>query len=774
MNQKKLLVKGVVQGVGFRPFCAKTALRLSLNGSVKNTSAGVEIILEGAESAIDEFISELWENPPSAAVVSEVKVCWEKDSSPNFSCFTIEESRRDEKQQVFIPADIALCDECLAEMRDKNNRRYRYPFINCTLCGPRYSIINGLPYDRPKTTMRKFPMCPSCEKEYHDPSDRRFHAQPNACPVCGPNLWVHPVDENADPISAIVSRLNRGDIVAVKGIGGFHIACLADDSVIRELRRRKARPHKPFALMMRDAETARKYLDISHNEEKLLMSPQSPIVLLSIKTINVDNNCDINKIFSAAVPQQKSIGVMLPYTPIHHLIMENFEMLVMTSANISESPIIYDNDDSGLLGVADAVLMHDRDIDISIDDSVIVLPFATGTGGERDKKLFLRRARGFVPNPISFSGASVPILGAGADIKSAFAISQDSSIFPSQYLGDLRSLRTAEYYRRALRHFSKLYSITPEVLVHDAHPDYFSTKLGKEFADEFGIKKVIPVQHHAAHFAAALLDSGLSGPAIGVIFDGIGYGDDGNVWGGEFLFSDGTAKIERIGTLFPCLMPGGDKASEQPWRYALSMLYSAVGADAAKDFAASNWARVPRDKVDSVLKSISVSQNKKKFGGTFPLSSSCGRLFDGISALLSICIESSFEGHAAMALEGAASDSGPLTFEIFDGELPMLDWRHAVREIVRKRQNGEDVRKIAGAFHSGFARAIIEMCRLLSSEKGILRVALSGGVWQNQMLLNKTFYLLNTNGFETFLHGRLSPNDENIAVGQIAIASAML
>jgi len=773
MKQAKYLIKGIVQGVGFRPFCARIAQKMSLNGYVKNTSSGVELLVEGRVDLIEEFINEIADNPPSAAVITHISKEWEKTVTPVFTCFSIEESVREEKQQVFIPSDIALCKECLAEMRDVNNRRYRYPFINCTLCGPRYSIIEDLPYDRVKTTMKEFKMCPECEAEYHDPVNRRYHAQPNACPVCGPHLWVRSFDgtiKHDDPIVEIKSRLSSGEIVGIKGIGGFHIACIVDDDVILRLRMRKGRLYKPFALMVRSIDVAKKFLDLCPEAERLLLSPQSPIVICN-KTAEIS---------SQVAPQQNSIGVMLPYTPLHHLIMEDFDMLVMTSANISESPIISRNEDAenqlGEKGIFDALLLHDRNIAMAIDDSVLFIPGFINEcdSSENNSKallpnqIFIRRARGFVPNPIRLQNSTPPVFAAGADIKSTFTLSQDDIVFPGQYIGDLRQIRTADYYNRALKHFMRLYSIKPEVFAYDKHPNYYSTRLAFEFLTEngFELSRRIAVQHHVAHFASVLLEHSISEPTIGVIFDGIGYGADGGIWGGEFFTGTINSQI-RAGNLLPCKMPGGDKATEEPWRYALSLLVSSVGEEEALRFACSKWG-FSMDKIISILRGLIYS----------PISTSCGRLFDGVAALLSICTISDYEGHAAMALEGAVKMTervDALNFELTrECNKILIDWRPAIREILRRLGNNNNQTEIAAAFHLGLAVATSEVCRLLKAETGISTVALSGGVWQNRVLLNNTIKLLLGYGLKPLLNKSLSPNDENISAGQAAVAASSM
>ncbi|MDR2176132.1 MAG: carbamoyltransferase HypF [Synergistaceae bacterium] len=768
MQRAELLVTGVVQGVGFRPFCARAALSLGLRGTARNTPDGVEIVLEGEEGVIDEYLRMLREESPSAAVVAGVQIRRAPLGRPAFSDFSIAASVRSgaNERRVLIPSDLAVCEDCLAEMRDPRNRRYRYPFINCTNCGPRYTIIRALPYDRPATTMADFPMCPDCEREYRDPADRRYHAQPNACPVCGPKIWLadpagRTLCEGEDALEGLVSALMAGKIAAVKGIGGFHIACLPEEAPLRELRARKHRPDKPFALMTRDIGAARRLADVSPEAERLLSGVQRPIVL-----------CPSRGRPSLVNPGQGRLGLMLPYTPLHHLLIERFEALVMTSANLSDEPIVSTEAEafSSLSDVADVLLCHNRAIHTAIDDSVLV-PGPPVPG----PPIFLRRARGYVPNPMSLSREAVPgvfdvpdILAAGAQMKSTYTLTKGRTLFPGQYLGDLEQLGTAACYKKSLAHFIGLYGIEPKILAFDSHPGYSAAGLAHEFAPDAAL---CPVQHHHAHLASVLLDNGSFEPVIGAIFDGTGYGEDGTIWGGEFLVGD-AGEVRRMGSLWPFRLPGGENAIREPWRCALALLDEALGtgeragtrkAEKPEAVARALWpAFAPR--AGAVLSAM----------GAAPVTTSCGRLFDGFSALLGLCPAASYDGQAAMALENAAKREvvpDSLPFGVEDGEFVRLDWRGAARAVLEAGLPAAEGAALAGAFHCGLARAVAEVCSLLRDRTGIGRAALSGGVWQNAVLLDLTVRELSSRGFAVLTHRRLSPNDEGVSVGQAAAAA---
>lgn len=748
--QTILLVTGIVQGVGFRPFCARLASEMELSGSVKNTSDGVEIILEGKKDSINSYIARLQtENPDASAISSVIMTSEQEIEKIAVKDFVIEKSIRMKKQRVLIPPDIATCKDCLREMLDKDNRRFGYPFINCTNCGPRYTIIKDLPYDRPKTTMANFDMCDECLSEYSDPRDRRYHAQPNACFSCGPSLWLCSnegtvLSTQSDSIDMCCSMLESGHIAAIKGLGGFHLACNPlNTKAVETLRTRKTREKKPFALMVKDLKSAEKIVYVPDGTKKILLSAKRPIVLCRKKSDTA--------ICEGVAPDQNTLGVMLPYTPLHHLIMQSFDYLIMTSANISDSPIIADNKEalSELGELADIFLMHNRDIHMPIDDSVI-----SPVG---NRHIIIRRSRGFVPAPLVLSDNSPVILGAGAEMKATFTLTQEKMLFPGQYLGDLKELPTIGYYRKALKHFLKLYNLKPRYVAHDLHPQYVSTAIAREIAGD--IDGSLGVQHHHAHLAACLIENRHHGKAIGVIFDGTGFGSDGTIWGGEFLVGD-TLAFERAGHLLQSELPGGERAIHEPWRFGLSLLQNAMGSHKASVTAEKLWPFY-QEKIPMVMKTISGS----------PLTSSAGRLFDGISAILNICTRASYDGQAACELESRAEGDGNAPFEIMEmnGKY-ILDWRPAICWVTNNIQSLSE-ENISASFHSGLASSIAQICKRISVDSGLDTVALSGGVWQNRMLLKNTCSILENMGFTVLIHNLLSPNDECVSVGQAAIAA---
>ena len=754
MQRAELRIAGIVQGVGFRPFCARTAEALGLCGTVRNTSGRVEVVLEGKEDLIDAFIRAVWEEHPSAAAVSSVDVRRAFLLNPLFSGFSVIESRHSgpEKSKGLIPPDLAVCEDCLDEMRTPSNRRYRYPFINCTNCGPRYTIIRELPYDRPMTTMDSFTMCQECELEYKNPLDRRYHAQPNACPKCGPSVYLtdsagRVICEKEEAIIKLVSEIASGRIVAVKGIGGFHIACLPEDGSVMELRLRKHRPDKPFALMVKDIDAARRLTLLPPEAERLLAGTQRPIVLCRLKTGAT--------VSSFVAPGQKRLGLMLPYAPLHHLIMEKFDALVTTSANISDAPIVSTEAEafSSLRGVVDFFLCHNREIHTAIDDSVL-LP----AGGA--SPIFLRRARGYVPNPMPFAEANAPdILAAGAQMKSTYTLTRGDVLFPGQYLGDLGQLGTAAYYKNSLARFIRLYGINPQILAFDKHPGYAAAELAREFAGPSPF--FCPVQHHHAHLASVLFDNGYSEPAIGVIFDGTGYGDDGTIWGGEFLVGDARS-YKRMASLLPFRLPGGEKAIHEPWRCGLALVNEIGETEAVKKI----WPEL-QHMVEPVTAAL-------KFA---PVTTSCGRLFDGVSAVLNLNKTASYDGQAALTLENAAAGAVESTkqkhknfsFGITTNEdgFIILDWRNMIRSLLSSRW---EVNYAAWVFHHKLVAAVADTCVLLREKTGIKHAALSGGVWQNALLLKLTYKNLSERGFTVLTHRAISPNDEGVSVGQAVAA----
>jgi len=754
-KKRRLNVTGVVQGIGFRPFCVWLANQIGLSGSVSNTSSGVEIELYGTKEQLDRYESRLFTDAPPLANIQDIsRVGTDENTDVRPEGFVIKQSKSGRENTVLIPPDIAVCSDCLREMADPADRRYRYPFINCTNCGPRYSIVRELPYDRPKTTMSEFTMCARCEREYRDPGDRRFHAQPVACPVCGPGVWLVESKSAAtiavkeEAIDIAVKYLLDGRILAIKGLGGFHIACLPEDEPVTLLRERKKRPHKPFALMIRDMETVRSVVCTSPEAEQMMRSPRCPIVICPKK-----KGKNISELLA---PGQDTLGVMLPYTPLHHLIMERIPMLVMTSANLSESPILATNEEAlrNLTRIVDFLLLHDRKIQNRIDDSVVTF------AGKR--QVLLRRARGFVPHPVVTAEKLPPVLACGPEMKSTFALSIGKSVIASQYLGDLKRLETALYYERTLRHFLELFRFTPRLIVKDMHPQYVSGYIVDKVLGD-GIES-LKVQHHHAHMASCLLEKGIEGPVIGLILDGTGYGTDGNIWGGEILFGDSHA-FERAGHLRTAPLPGGEKSITEPWRFALSLLIETFGKAEGIQKALCLW---PAH--EAIIPAVAESAKES------PVTSSCGRLFDAVAALTGIRSRVSYDGQAAMELEACAEGAGrrKVPFAVIhEKDAYVVDWRPAVSWILENlKELGP--RKIAAAFHAGLAEALAEACLKVSRDYGVRKVVLSGGVWQNRRLLSLAIGALRSKNLEPLWHSSLAPNDEAVSVGQIAVGAAHL
>ena len=752
-SYKKVLVSGIVQGVGFRPFCARTALEMGVTGAVRNTSEGVVLEIEGDAALLDAYLFRLETEQPDAAHITSIEII-ENDESrsvPAFGAFSIERSIRREEQKVLIPPDIATCDDCLKELEDPENRRYHYPFINCTNCGPRYTIIKDLPYDRPLTTMSSFPLCERCREEYEDPDNRRFHAQPNACSDCGPRLELTDnrgmmLATGDDAIAGLVNGLLLENIAAIKGLGGFHLACdTRSDAAVETLRKRKHRPHKPLALMVRDMEAADSTVVLSPTARRLLSSARRPIVLCPVRKEN--------GLSHLLAPGQTTLGIMLPYTPLHHLLMKHFRALVMTSANLSDAPIICENDIAlrELSSIADIFLMHNRDIHMPIDDSV-VMPYGKSA-------LLIRRARGFVPSPVALPFRAPVIAGAGGEMKATFAVSQGNLVFPGQFLGDLKQLETVAFYKRAMAHLLLLYNLHPKYLAYDMHPQYLSTQAAKEVLGD-AAEDTLAVQHHFAHMAACMIDNGHHGDTIGVIFDGTGYGEDGSLWGGEFLAGD-LEGYRRVASLYQTSLPGGEKAILEPWRFALSLLKEAFDAETAIALGSTLWPEYSQN-ARAIVNTMRSAQR----------TTSCGRLFDGVSAILGIRHVVSYDGQAAMELEAAAKGRLAAPFALSRQEgFWILDWRPAIRWIAEGMQNIERS-ALSEAFHRGLSRSVAELCEILSRQTGIRHIALSGGVWQNKRLLSITERLLRRRGLIPLVHHSLSPNDECVSVGQVAIGAA--
>lgn len=750
LERRKVIIEGIVQGVGFRPFVYQLAERFGLAGSVCNDTRGVTIEVEGASDVLNLFVTAIQLEKPPLAVIQSL------ESHPvavqGCSGFAILRSSVDESRRVQIAPDTFVCDDCLEELFNPADRRYRYPFINCTNCGPRYTIVTGIPYDRPLTTMVDFPLCLDCRNEFEAPSSRRFHAQPNACPECGPQLRLldergQPVDEQ-DPLSAAILQLKAGQILAVKGLGGYHLAADAGNySAVQKLRRRKQRDEKPFALMAKSLDVVKKMALVDDDEARLLQGVERPIVLLQKRT---DYNLAEN-----VAPANRYLGVMLPYTPLHYLLLQDsFEALVMTSANVSDEPIAFEDNEAcqRLNTIADAFLVHDRRIHTRTDDSIARVM--------AKRPLLLRRSRGFVPRAIRLPGESQAILAVGAELKNTICLTRGDQAFLSQHIGDLKNLEVYESFQQTVTHLQSILEVSPEKVAHDMHPDYYSTRYALE---ESGLEPVA-VQHHHAHLASCLAEHGVEEPAIGIIFDGIGYGEDGNVWGGEFLVGD-LNRYERVGHFRYQPMPGGDLATKEPWRMALSYLQSLYGEipDDTKAFEGI---------VENELRLVAKATSK---GINAPLTSSCGRLFDGVSALLGLRQRASFEGQAAMELEMVADaiqqQHYPCLLSKEDGQtifdpLPMID------AIINDRFAGRPVAEIAGRFHLSLAMMIEEVCAQIRQETGIRQVVLSGGVFQNCLLTEMTICSLEKSGFKVFTHSLVPPNDGGLALGQAAVAAS--
>ncbi|HEA64558.1 MAG TPA: carbamoyltransferase HypF [Candidatus Aminicenantes bacterium] len=727
MKSTKILVKGTVQGVGFRPCVYSLARKMDFTGFVKNTPKGVEIHIEGQSDA-DVFVKRLKEeSPPHSRILKLDVQTGEYKGYSDFSILSTSEG----DASVFAPPDLFTCRDCLDEMFDPADRRYRYPFINCTNCGPRYTIIQSFPYDRAKTTMNTFQMCKECSEEYSDPTNRRFHAEPVACSQCGPDIFfIENGKKERGGIEKAVKRIKEGKILGLKGLGGFHLLCDAyNRESILKLRQLKARERKPFALMARDLDTLEEIVILNAAERDTLLSPQRPIVLLK-KKIEI----------LGISPQIDTYGVMLPYTPLHALILEKLPLLVATSANLSESPIFKDEKE-WVADLSDCVLSHNREIAVRCDDSVLKLV--------DKKKVFLRRARGFVPEPLELHiPCSSKILALGGELKNTISIVHDNNIITSQYLGDMKDLRNRRYLEEVFDHFSRLYSFTPDYISCDLHPQFTTTRI----AEKWG-KPVLKVQHHVAHIYSVLAENGLSPdePFLGIAFDGVGYGEDNAIWGGEFFFNDGE-KLQRTYHLKYIPQPGGDMAVKEPWRMALSYLLDALGDVPIVGI----LKEVDEKKITGVTNAIKKNINS-------PLTSSMGRLFDAISSILGIApLRIDYEAEAAMRLEAVApegiSDYYPV--EINGQE---IDMRKAIKELV----NDEAPLPVKSAkFHNSVAKIIEVITQTCKDKHNVKRVILGGGVFLNSYLLNRTLKRLKDMDIEVFIPCKLSFGDEGISAGQ--------
>ncbi len=753
-NLVHISVKGVVQGVGFRPFIYQLATKYNLRGWVCNTSEDVKIEVEGEAKDIERFLLGLQEQAPPLSHIEDITVT--QGLPTNYEKFEIRHSIAEEGKYQLVSPDIATCLECLQEIFDRGDRRYRYPFTNCTNCGPRFTIIADIPYDRPNTTMHRFQMCPECQREYDDPLDRRFHAQPNACPKCGPQLEL--VDARGNPIASddVINKtsqlLRQGAIIAVKGLGGFLLACDATkQEVVNRLRQRKNRPAKPLAIMVSSLDEVKRHCYVNNEEEKLLTSPGSPIILMRWKANST--------ITPAVAPGLKYLGVMLPYTPLHHILLRETGLpLVMTSGNLSEEPIAKDNDEAirRLAGIADYFLMHNRDIYARYDDSVTIV--------ERGVPQFVRRARGYAPYPVHLTYKSQQILGCGAEEKNTFCLTRDNFAFLSQHIGDMENLETMEHYTNTIALYKKLFRIEPKIIAHDLHPEYLATKYARELAAKEGTK-LVPVQHHHAHVASCMADNSLEAPVIGVAFDGTGYGSDENIWGGEFMVAD-YQQFTRMAHLEYLPLPGGALAIKKPYRTAIGYLLS-LGIDLNKNLAFI-------ENIDPVEIDIIKSQLERKINT--PLTSSCGRLFDAVSALIGVRSVIEYEAQAAIDMEMLAYDEAgenghyPFTLVEPDG-VTLIKLQDLFSAIINDLKGNIPTARVAARFHNTAAQIIVKLCQIISAKTGLTQVAVSGGVFQNRLLLRKAIALLESGGFEVYTHRQVPCNDGGISLGQVVIAN---
>lgn len=812
LRRAKLHITGIVQGVGFRPFVYGLAVRFALAGWVRNTSAGVDIEVDGTQETLDAFVLALKTELPPLARIDTFDFSFSRAGTGTtvgtpglFTAFEIVHSEVVEGAFQPISPDVCVCDDCLRELFDPANRRYRYPFINCTNCGPRFTIITDIPYDRPNTTMAPFAMCPDCAAEYQNPLDRRFHAQPVACSVCGPKVWLEwtmddgrQTVEGDRAIHAAQKMLAEGKILAVKGLGGFHLACDATNAeAVAELRRRKLRVDKPFALMMPDIVTIEKYCIVSHAERELLESRQRPIVLLRRKS---ESN-----ITTQVAPKQDILGVMLPYTPLHHLLLNADRVispyavhsqrnvsqrsligcsprmlctaLVMTSGNLSEEPIATGNDEvrERLSTMADAFLMHNRDIRTRCDDSVVRALGITELGDQETESpnhlipdyqfpiYFLRRSRGYAPDSLQLPFEVPSILATGPELKNTYCLTRERYAFLSHHIGDMENYETLRSFEDGITHFERLFRIQPEAIAYDLHPNYLSTRYALERAERENLP-AIGVQHHHAHIAACMADNGMDGsrPVIGLAFDGTGYGDDGAIWGGEFFVAD-YAGYERKFHLAYFPLPGGDAAIKRPARTALALLWS-LGLDWDEELAPA------RELCYEDRMALRVQLER---GLNTPQTSSLGRLFDAAAALAGVRQKVNYEAQAAIEFESALdrTESGAYRFEV---QNETLNARPAIAALLADIHSGASVPVLSARFHNGVADMIRQTCGQIRRETGLKEIMLSGGVWQNMALLERAMRGLRADGFVVYIHRQIPANDGGLSLGQALVGAARL
>jgi hydrogenase maturation protein HypF len=751
----KILIEGVVQGVGFRPFVYRVAKETQLCGYILNSTSGVIIEVEGKKDKIDTFFSKIVNSFPPLAKISQKRIEFYQELV-GFSKFEIRESKSSQKEgQLLISPDICVCDACLEEFFNSNDRRYLYPFINCTNCGPRFTIIEALPYDRERTTMKEFEMCPQCKSEYENIENRRFHAQPNACPQCGPQLWLEDGDKPIGEIKEAINLLKSGEILAIKGLGGFHLACDAtQEAPCRRLRDKKGRDYKPFAIMSYDISRIKEFCYLSEKEEELLLLPSRPIVLLSKK----------KEILAESIaPHLNSLGVMLPYSPLHYLLVQPFLALVMTSGNYSDKPLIIDNArvKRELKNITPFSLFHNRKIKNRCDDSVAFVVDSV--------PVIIRRARGYSPLPIPLKFNLPPVLGLGAELKITFCFIEKNFAFLSPHIGDLKNYDVFTYYRETLDNFCKLFKFPkPEVIVSDLHPDYISTSLAEDYAKSENIK-LLKVQHHHAHIASCMAEHNLDNPVIGIAMDGAGFGEEESIWGGEFMVVD-YKYYRRLGHLRELPLPGGDKAVKEPWRIAAALLSSCKRIIPKEKI--SLYSRY-KEKIDIIEELVAKGIN------TF-FTSSAGRLFDCIAAILGIREEVDYEGQAAMELEALAScyqaskKEEKYLFNIKGEENFYIDTLPIIEQIIEDIDKGRPKEEIAYRFHFTMSQIIKEAAEKIREKERLDKVCLSGGVFQNRLLLSLSLKELRERGFEVFFNSSVPPNDGGISLGQAVIGGMKL
>jgi hydrogenase maturation protein HypF len=751
--RKEIQVSGIVQGVGFRPYVYRLATDRNLGGNISNTPAGVTIEIQGRPDLVEDFVARLPREAPPLAQIIHVLVrelpC-EADR-----CFEILSSRLGEPASALISPDVAVCEDCLRELFDAQDRRHLYPFINCTNCGPRFTIARDVPYDRPRTSMSAFPMCDKCRAEYADPHNRRFHAQPNACWDCGPQLefWNskgRPI-KGLDPIEAAIERLRSGEILALKGLGGFHFAVDAMNSAaVERLRQRKRRSAKPFAVMVRDLDAARRFCEIDAEARTLLNSRQRPIVLLP--------KSKSSAISETVAPKQLDLGFFLPYTPLHHLLFAvgNFTALVMTSGNLGEEPIAIDNREAvdRLGNIADSFLVHDREILLRCDDSVV----RHSAGRSRQ----IRRSRGYVPAPVRLHRELPRILAVGGELKNTICLTRGNMAFLSQHIGDLENIESLDFFRDAVRYLSRILEIEPEVIAHDLHPDYLSTKWA---ATRRGAR-LVGVQHHHAHIAACMAENLIDGRVIGLALDGTGYGTDGQIWGGEALIA-GYASFERAAHFAYVALPGGAAAIREPWRMAVSYLARAFGENFL-DLDIPFVRELERGRAELVLRMMAQRVNS-------PLTSSCGRLFDAVAALLGIRQEVSYEAQAAIELEmsgrsSTASGGYPLAIRR-QHECWQIDPSPLFGAIVEDLRRKVGAETISRRFHNGLVETLVRLACLLRQESSLNRICLSGGTFNNLLVLENLIRKLQFRHFEVFTHSEVPTGDGGLSLGQALVAA---